>query len=323
MRLTTLLSIFFIFFACAEKNSEPKLPEGQDNLLAPVTELSLIVLGTIQDAGSPHIACQKECCAALFDHPDPLRKVVSLGVIDPETETTYLFEATPDIPTQLKKLSRISQGGDELPDGIFLTHAHIGHYSGLMYLGKEATNASEVTVYAMPRMKRFLENNGPWSQLVTNNNIVLSTMEDGAAVVLSNNLKVIPMLVPHRDEFSETVGFKIVGPRKTVLFIPDIDKWSKWEQDISEVLSEVDYAFLDATFYDGAELNTRDISEIPHPFIVESMERFRDLNSEEKKKIHFIHFNHTNAVIDKESKASRTVTDKGFKTARMHQLFPL
>lgn len=323
MRIWAYLSVFFVFFACAEKNSETTLPMTHTNPIVPVTELSLVVLGTIQDAGSPHIACQKECCASLFDKPDPLRKVVSLGVIDPQTGTTYLFEATPDISTQLKHISLLSPEATELPDGIFLTHAHIGHYSGLMYLGKEATNANQVPVYAMPRMKNFLENNGPWGQLVADENIVLSPLEENSAVVLSERLKVIPLLVPHRDEYSETVGFKIIGPEKTVLFIPDIDKWGKWEQDISEVLSEVDYAFLDATFFDGAELNTRDISEIPHPFIVESMERFRALDSEEKKKIHFIHFNHTNAVIDRGSEASREVTDKGFKIARFNQLFSL
>ena len=202
MRISGLLLIFFVFFACAEKNTEEKSSSAQTNSIVPVTEMSLVILGTIQDAGSPHIACKKECCASLFDNPDPLRKVVSLGVIDPETGTSYLFEATPDISTQLKHLSLLSPANQELPDGIFLTHAHIGHYSGLMYLGKEATNANRVPVYAMPRMKQFLENNGPWGQLVADDNIVLSTMEENSAIVLSERLKVIPLLVPHRDEYS-------------------------------------------------------------------------------------------------------------------------
>lgn len=323
MKNALLLIVLFVFFACAEKNTEAQMTVVKTPESDAVSQTSLVVLGTIQDAGSPHIACKKDCCKPLFDHPDPLRKVVSLGLIDPQTKTTYLFEATPDISTQTKKLSELSTHGKELPDGIFLTHAHIGHYSGLMYLGKEATNANGVLVYTMPRMKNFLETNGPWSQLVNNKNIKLFPISDGTGVILSEQISIIPMLVPHRDEYSETVGFKIIGPNKTALFIPDIDKWSKWEKDISEVLSEVDYAFLDATFFDGAELNTRDISEIPHPFMVESMERFSDLNSEEKKKVHFIHFNHTNAVIDEESSAHQLVLEKGFNVARIHQVFQL
>ena len=323
MKKAPLLIIIFIFFACAEKNTEAESAIEITPISRQVSQPSLVVLGTIQDAGSPHIACKKECCKSLFENPDPSRKVVSLGLIDPQSNSGYLFEATPDITTQVKKLSELTGNGKELPDGIFLTHAHIGHYSGLMYLGKEATNADKVPVFAMPRMKSFLENNGPWDQLVTMENIAIRPLEDQKSIQLSGDIQVIPLLVPHRDEYSETVGFKIIGPNKSALFIPDIDKWSKWDKDISEELSEVDIAFLDATFFDGAELNTRDILEIPHPFIVESMERFSDLNSEEKKKIYFIHFNHTNAVIDEQSDAYRQVMENGFNVARIHEVFLL
>ena len=43
------------------------------------------------------------------------------------------------------------------PKGIFLTHAHIGHYSGLIHLGKEALGAKGISVYAMPKMSFFLK----------------------------------------------------------------------------------------------------------------------------------------------------------------------
>jgi pyrroloquinoline quinone biosynthesis protein B len=165
-----------------------------------------------------------------------------------------------------------------------------------MHLGKEATNANQVPVYTTPRIKGFLENNGPWSQLVSTNNIALRELENQKEIELTSNIKVIPFTVPHRDEFSETIGFKIIGPKKSVLCIPDIDKWEKWETDILEAISKVDYAFLDATFFDGEEINSQDISEIPHPFIIESIELFKTLRSEEKQKIYFIHFNHTNPV---------------------------
>ena len=288
-----------------------------------VSETSLVILGTIQDAGSPHIACKKDCCKNLFDKSDSLRKVVSLGIIDPNNSKTFLFEATPDISTQLKALKNFSNSENELPEAIFLTHAHIGHYSGLMYLGKEATNADGVPVYAMPRMKAFLENNGPWSQLVSNKNISISEIQHQEPITLTSNIKVIPFTVPHRDEFSETVGYRIIGPNKSVLFIPDIDKWSKWETSIINAISEVDYAYLDATFYDGEEINTRDISEIPHPFIIESMKRFESLSIEEKKKIHFIHFNHTNPVISSKSEAYKTVINNGFNIAKINTILKL
>ncbi|WP_317168504.1 MBL fold metallo-hydrolase [Costertonia aggregata] len=279
--------------------------------------VSLIVLGTVQDAGSPHITCKKECCANLFVNSDSSRKVVSLGVIDHQNEKTYLFEATPDITMQLKLLKKeTSWDSPELPNGIILTHAHIGHYTGLMYLGKEATNANKVPVFVMPKMKDFIQNNGPWSQLVSENNIEIGILTNEIEVHLTPNLKIIPFQIPHRDEYSETVGYKIIGPAKSALFIPDIDKWSVWKTSIMDVVKTVDYAFLDATFFDGKEINTRDISQIPHPFVIESMRLFENLSLTEKQKIHFIHFNHTNPLLNPESEQSKTVLEKGYKIPR-------
>lgn len=289
-----------------------------------ITETSLVILGTIQDAGSPHIACKKKCCRDLFLVPDNDRKVVSLGLIDAEKNKKYLLEATPDITEQMKKLmSADTSESKEIADGIFLTHAHIGHYTGLMYLGKEAINADNVSVFAMPKMKTFLEKDGPWSQLVTNSNISIQEINNKKEITLSSSLRIIPFLVPHRDEFSETVGYKIIGPNKTALFIPDIDKWEKWETDINKEIANVDYAFIDGTFFDGKEINHRDISEIPHPFIIESMERFKDLSPQNKRKIYFIHFNHTNPVINQNSKEYKKITDNGFNVSKIHDVFEL
>ncbi len=311
---------FLILVSCGGPSTNPPDEKQQDTSFS---DVSLIVLGTIQDAGSPQIACKKECCTSLFDSPDPDRKVTSLGIVDHANNKTFLIEATPDISTQTKMLKQWAKVDHELPDGIFLTHAHIGHYTGLMYLGKEATNATGVPVYAMPRMKSFLETNGPWSQLVTNSNISLQALEDDIEVRLTSNLSIVPFLVPHRDEYSETVGYIIRGPNKSALFIPDIDKWEKWDTAITQVISKVDYAFLDATFYDDEEINNRDIAEIPHPFIIESLVLFKELPSEEKDKIHFIHFNHTNPVINSESEASKSVLKEGFNIAEIATQFQL
>ncbi|TMU57390.1 MBL fold metallo-hydrolase [Flagellimonas algicola] len=293
-----------------------KTQAQQHEIQSPV---SLIVLGTVQDGGSPHIGCKRDCCAELFQNPDPERKVVSLGLVDHENQKTYLFEATPDMSTQLKVLKTYAGLDAETPTGIFLTHAHIGHYTGLMYLGREALGAKQVPIYAMPKMKAFLENNGPWNQLVALGNIGLEEMIDKRSVELTSHLTVIPFTVPHRDEFSETVGFKIIGPTKSVLFIPDIDKWKKWDESITEQIRNVDLAFLDASFFDSKEINNRDIAEIPHPFVIESMELFASLPASEKEKIHFIHFNHTNPLLDESSEASQSVRDAGYKVARFHQ----
>ena len=192
-----------------------------------------------------------------------------------------------------------------------------------MYLGKEACDAKSVPVYAMPRMRGFLRTNGPWSQLVHNGNIALNAIQDSVATALGNGLRIIALQVPHRDEYSETVGYLIEGPNKKVLFIPDIDKWEKWNVQVIEMVRQVDYAFIDGTFYDGAEINHRNIAEIPHPFIIETMAVFQNLPLVEKNKIHFIHLNHTNPALDSGSAASQKIKQMGFKVAKMGQVVAL
>ena len=289
-----------------------------------VKQTTLVVLGTAQDAGSPQINCTKVCCEAIFEGTQAPSPVVALGVIDPINKQQFLFEATPDITFQMRALKNSAPTEvNEIPAAIFLTHAHIGHYIGLMYLGKEVMNAQQVPVYVYPKMQSFLENNGPWSQLVTNKNIILKTMQAIKLQQLNTQLSVLSFKVPHRDEFSETVGYQINGPEKSVLFIPDIDKWEKWETSIIDAIHNVDYAFIDGTFFSRKEIQTRDISEIPHPFVIESMELFKELSPTEKAKIYFIHMNHTNPLLKPNSSESKQVEALGFNIARTGDRFTL
>ena len=285
-------------------------------------ETSIVILGTIQDAGSPQIGCLKECCSQLMDQDKKNRKVCSMGVINPNSRTKYLIDATPNISEQLNYLNKLGTS-EKLVDGIFLTHAHIGHYTGLMYLGKEGVSARDINVYALSRMKNFLETNGPWEKLVQNKNIKLKDLSKRDTVFLDKNLKVLPIVVPHRDEYSETVGYKIIGETRSALFIPDIDKWDKWDVSIIQEISKVDYAFIDGTFYDGEEINHRDISEIPHPFIIESMSLLKNLSSKEKNKVYFIHLNHTNPALEEDSNAFKSIHENGFHVARINEVFSL
>ncbi len=286
--------------------------------------LELIVLGNVQDGGAPHMGCVKSCCAPLYNQPDLTLKVVSLGLLDAREKKTYLFEATPDIATQMAFLRAAApfQAGPA-PDGVFITHAHIGHYTGLMYLGRETLNTNQVPVYSLPGFAGFMASNGPWDQLLRLENIVTKPMVEGAAVHLSAHLQVKAFRVPHRDEYSETAGFEITGPEKKVLFIPDIDKWERWDTSLLSAIEQADLAFIDASFYDRAEIGHRDMAEIPHPFVVESLALLEALPRELRGRVYFIHMNHTNPLLNADSEASRAVTAAGYGIARMGDRFKL
>jgi pyrroloquinoline quinone biosynthesis protein B len=302
-----LLLLFYIsLISC---NKETRIVENKKESKQYIT-----VLGIAQDAGYPHIGCQKECCANFYNGTSKKQKVVSLGLVDLENKQKWLFEATPDIATQLASLEQNHLKTNTLIDGIFLTHAHIGHYTGLMYFGREALGRQGTKVFVMPKMKTYLSKNGPWNQLVKLENIVFENLQNDATITLNQNLKVTPFLVPHRDEFSETVGYKIEGKNKTALFIPDINKWEKWQKNIIAEVKKVDYAFLDATFFKDGEIK-RPMSEIPHPFIKETLQLFKEENTATKNKIFFIHFNHTNPALQNISKEKMNVEKLGFKFA--------
>ena len=273
------------------------------------------VLGIAQDAGLPQTNCYRPHCMEAWQDPDKRRLATSIAVVDSDAGRKYLFDATPDMREQLYALHTIAPDDDYELGGVFLTHAHMGHYTGLMHFGREAAGTHGVPVYAMPRMHEFLATNGPWDQLVRLQNIELRRIADQEPLRLGQDITVTPLLVPHRDEYSETVGYRIDGPSRSAVFIPDIDKWTLWDIDIREVVRSVDYALLDATFFRDGELGGRDMSKIRHPFVAESMDLFESLDASEKARVIFIHMNHTNPLLQHDSEAQAEVTRRGYRYA--------
>lgn len=281
----------------------------------------ITVLGVAQDAGFPQIDCNKSCCEAYYKGEESKKLVSCLGLVDLNENKKYLFDATPDIAAQTQLLKN-HLDNNKVIDGAFLTHAHIGHYTGLMHFGREALGGKEIPVYAMPKMKDFLEKNAPWSQLVSLKNIEINSLKNDSTIIINSNLKVTPLLVPHRDEFSETVGFKIQGKNKSALFIPDINKWELWERNIVEEVKKVDYAFLDATFFKEGEI-PRPMHEVPHPFIQETVSLFKNESIEIKNKIYFIHFNHSNPALKDSHRLKDSILDLGFHFAKQNAVYGL
>jgi pyrroloquinoline quinone biosynthesis protein B len=314
------LICFLVFFNCNSKqeangNIEQMAIQQKHNQY-------ITILGIAQDAGYPHINCENDCCKSFYDGEESKKLVSCLGLVDLNDNKKYIFDATPDFTeqTQILKTNHLDNGN--IIDGVFLTHAHIGHYTGLMYLGFEALGASKIPVYVMPRMKNYLETSGPWSQLLKFNNVDFKPMQHDSMVSLNNNLKVTPFLVPHRDEYSETVGYLIEGQNKKALFIPDIDKWQKWERNIIEEVKKVDYAFVDASFFRDGEIN-RDMSKIPHPFTTQTTTLFENENLETKNKIHFIHFNHSNPTLKDAHHLKDSIINLGFRFTKQGDVYDL
>lgn len=280
------------------------------------------VLGTAQDAGIPHPNCFCENCEAAREDKRYQRFAASLSLHFEEESKWYMIDPSPDFREQLNIVQHKTQWR-KMMNGIFLTHAHIGHYTGLMFLGKEAISTVQMPVMAGEKMSRFLSSHYPWKQLLDFNNIQLKQLENEQAYQLPEGANITPLLIPHRNEFSETFGFIIQGKQKRLLYIPDIDRWEEWDVDLEEVMIDIDYCIIDGTFYSTEELDGigRSHTDIPHPLISISMERFDRYKS--TSEIYFTHFNHSNPVIGTDRSYRENMEANGFFVLEEGQEFSL
>jgi pyrroloquinoline quinone biosynthesis protein B len=270
-----------------------------------------LVLGIAQDGGVPHAGCRQTICVEARKDSSRKRLVASLGLLDPAADKRFLIDATPDFGEQMERL-----GGR--PDGILLTHAHIGHYLGLAQLGREVLGTRRVPVYCTPSMARFVRENRPWSRLVALENIVVVEIEPGKEFALTPSLHVTPLSVPHRDEDSDTVAFLARGPSRKVLWLPDIDKWEKWDRRLEDLLADPSLtAFVDGTFFSADEIPGRSIADIPHPLVPETIARTASV-ANTRGRLFFIHLNHTNRLLW-DASAVAEIERKGWGVAREGQ----
>jgi pyrroloquinoline quinone biosynthesis protein B len=280
-----------------------------------------VVLGIAQDGGVPHIGCRQDLCVAARRDLTRRQRVACLGLVDDNSGQRFLVDATPDIASQIESLNagRTVASPRRPIDGILLTHAHIGHYTGLMYLGREALGADRVPVHVTPRMAAFLRGNEPWKQLVRQGQIDVREMLPGQDFAMGH-FRITAIPVPHRDEISDTVGFRVRGPSRSLLYIPDIDKWERWDRRIADEVAAVDVALLDGTFRDAAEVPGRSLAEIPHPLVGETLALLAAPAL--RGRVHLIHLNHTNALLSDEG-AARALEARGFRVARDGDAFAL
>lgn len=282
------------------------------------------MLGIAQDAGFPSPGCQRECCRNAWLDGRPTHYPASLAIED-GAGMRWLIDCTPSFPQQLALLDKVLPrvAGQQALEGIFLSHAHIGHYTGLMYLGREAIGSRALPVHVMPRMAHFLRANGPWSQLVEIGNIELVEISAGSRIELADGLWIEPMPVLHRAEYSETVAYRVCTKQSSLLFLPDIDRWEGLEPSLEELVRQNDYLLLDATFYSDDELPGRDMAEIPHPTVLDSLERLSALPKKLRARVNFFHFNHTNPLLDPDSDPSRKVLGQGYGRVAEGSVFNL
>eukprot|EP00998_Keelungia_sp_KM082_P006179 NODE_2444_length_1063_cov_72.793803_g2426_i0.p1 GENE.NODE_2444_length_1063_cov_72.793803_g2426_i0~~NODE_2444_length_1063_cov_72.793803_g2426_i0.p1 ORF type:complete len:288 (-),score=17.80 NODE_2444_length_1063_cov_72.793803_g2426_i0:106-969(-) len=273
---------------------------------------SVIFLGSGQDAGVPQLFCRCTNCE-LAKQDKAHRRTACAVAIMTEDNGCYLLDASPDIRFQFNSIIDTEIHPKfahcELR-GIFLTHAHIGHIAGLQRLGKEGPN-KHVPVYATPALLKLLSSQEPYASLFK----VLGgeTLEPGASVQV-DGLTFTFHKINHRDELSDTVGIEVSDGQRRFLYIPDTDRIDERVHEAAANLQPGDVLSVDGTFFSGDELPNRNLEEIPHPFISNSMEQLKP-HLEKGVRVIYTHLNHSNAVCRPASKEHRTVLAAGYEVA--------
>jgi pyrroloquinoline quinone biosynthesis protein B len=292
-------------------------------------DLYALVLGSVQDGGFPQTGCYTPRCDAgrallAAGHG---RFVSSLALVEPVAERFYLVDATPDITRQLDLIPEPAfrrRAAERRPfDGIFLTHAHIGHYTGLEMLGREGMGMLETPVYCTEAMAGFLASNYPWRFLVDQRHIALRPLSLDTWHRIDPNLEVQLWQVPHRDEIADTVAFVFRGPDASLLFLPDINGWNLWNRKVAEAVAGVDVALLDGTFWSLEELPGRTLDEVPHPLMPQTMDALQAVVNQKKTRVVLTHLNNTNPALDDGGPQQAEIARRGFGLAREGMRFAL
>ncbi|RME81378.1 MAG: pyrroloquinoline quinone biosynthesis protein PqqB [Caldilineae bacterium] len=282
-----------------------------------------LLLGVAQDGGLPHAGCDCPQCSAAWHDPALRQPVACLGLLDHRARRFWLIDATPDFPAQLQMAKQA--GTPPAPPyslaGIFLTHAHIGHYTGLIHLGREAMNTRHLPLHCTPSMADFLRGNAPWSALIEQSNIRLHRLPPHIPEALTDGIHITAVPVPHRREFSDTVAYLVQGPDRILFYCPDIDRWQG--VDLAGAWQEGGVALLDGTFFHPDELPGRDLHTIPHPFVRDTVQFFRQrLSTESPPQVLFIHLNHTNPLWQQGPERA-WVRERGFGVGKVGMRWPL
>jgi pyrroloquinoline quinone biosynthesis protein B len=247
----------------------------------------------------------------------------SLAIIDarPQPSSVWLVDASPDIKFQLSLLAPLLGPHPRMPerfrqpDGLLLTHAHMGHMAGLAQLGPEAMHVRDLPLYASHGLAKVLRETILWRPLL--DNLRLTTVADGVAFDLAPQLLITPLAVPHRDELGTgTFAFRIQGPERSLLYVPDIDDWRQWPA-ARQVLSGVDLILADATFYSADELGGR--PPVAHPLVPDTVDFFAGLPGQ----LILTHLNHTNRLLDRDDPARAELAAQGIAVAHFGQIIAL
>jgi pyrroloquinoline quinone biosynthesis protein B len=257
--------------------------------------IKAIILGIMQDAGLPHAGCLCHRCRAAYADPVLKEYATSLAIVDTRLELSkvWLIDAS----------------------GIFLTHAHFGHTAGLMHLGPEAMDVQHLPIYCSNGLVEVLQQSRLWWPLI--NNLDLFPLDPFQQFEIASDLYIDSLPVPHRDELgTNTFAYRITGPNKTLIYIPDIDDWNLWPE-AREFLRAADIALVDASFFSEDELGGR--APVAHPLVMDTLQFFDQLPVQ----LWLTHFNHTNPVLDPNGDARRQVISAGGKIAYTRKVFDL
>lgn len=253
------------------------------------------VLGNTQDGGVPHLECSCDLCEKARENPEEAKRNASVMIKENDDEDSfrYLIDATPDVRYQIQ--------GDYL-DGVFISHGHLGHITGLLQFGEEGSNKTDLPLYVSDKTEDYIRKNDPFRLLIDKGNVEIMNFNDEDELDIRGG-KIEAFEAKHNRVNTDTLSFMIHGEDKKLFYIADIHEWT---EKTLNLMQQADIAIVDGTFWNEEEIERYE--EVPHPVMKETMHLAEDWDTQ----IYFTHLNHTNPALRPDSEERQEVQERDF-----------
>lgn len=253
------------------------------------------VLGNTQDGGVPHLECSCDLCSKARENPEEAKHNASIMVKDSDEEDSfrYLIDATPDVRYQIT---------GEYLDGVFISHGHLGHITGLLQFGEEGCNKTDLPLYVSDKTENYIRKNDPFRLLIDKGNVEIMNFNDEDEVDIRGGC-IEAFEAKHNRVNTDTLSFMIHGEEKTLFYIADIHEWT---EKTLNLMQKADIAIVDGTFWNEEEIERYE--EVPHPVMKETMHLAEGWDTD----IYFTHLNHTNPALREDTDERQEIQERGF-----------
>lgn len=284
--------------------------------------MNVRVLGSAAGGGVPQWNCRcPNCRAARADKSAKLRRTQSSIAISADNKNWVLFNASPDLCSQVAAFPALTAGGEKLRGtalaAVVLTDGELDHVTGLLSLREHR----KLRLVCTPTVVQLLSRDFP----------ILPVLEKYSAVQISHfpvrvaSLRIsaidfgskAPPYAAHLKRQGLVAGLRIESAEKSLAYLPGLPAITA---EVEKFIAGCDCLLVDGTFWSEREMvslglthrTAGDMGHVPISGPNGTLEWLQLLKIPRKI---YIHINNTNPILRTGSRESKLVRRAGITVA--------